>query len=72
MKVGKIKRDRIVALGDAKSIESPELRLGYVKTRFGSCEGQDIKGPDALARVHASSAGTLAIMLSATIGELTN
>jgi len=48
-KVEKVKRGRIVAVRDPKTIEVLELRVGYVKTRFGKMCRQDIKRPDVLA-----------------------
>ncbi len=47
-KVEKVKRGRIVAVRDPKTIEVLELRVGYVKKRFGKLCRQDIKRPDAL------------------------
>jgi Arm domain-containing DNA-binding protein len=48
-KVEKVKRGRIVAVRDPKTIEVLELRVGYVKARFGKLCRQDIKRPDVLA-----------------------
>src|SRR6267378_604114 len=48
-KVEKVKRGRIVAVRDPKTIEVLELRVGYVKDRFGKLLRQDIKRPDVLA-----------------------
>ena len=48
-KVEKVKRGRIVAVRDPKTIEVLELRVGYVKDRFGKLCRQDIKRPDVLA-----------------------
>ncbi|HVR57287.1 MAG TPA: integrase arm-type DNA-binding domain-containing protein [Pseudolabrys sp.] len=48
-KVEKVKRGRIVAVRDPKTIEVLELRVGYVKNRFGKLLRQDIKRPDVLA-----------------------
>ena len=48
-KVEKVKRGRIVAVRDPKTIEVLELRVGYVKDRFGKLHRQDIKRPDVLA-----------------------
>src|SRR5205085_12676608 len=45
----KVKRGRIVAVRDPKTIEVLELRVGYVKDRFGKLCRQDIKRPDVLA-----------------------
>jgi len=45
----KVKRGRIVAVRDPKTIEVLELRVGYVKDRFGKLLRQDIKRPDVLA-----------------------
>ena len=45
----KVKRGRIVAVRDPKTIEVLELRVGYVKNRFGKLLRQDIKRPDVLA-----------------------
>ena len=45
----KVKRGRIVAVRDPKTIEVLELRVGYVKARFGKLCRQDIKRPDVLA-----------------------
>ena len=39
-KVEKVKRGRIVAVRDPKTIEVLELRVGYVKDRFGKLLGQ--------------------------------
>jgi hypothetical protein len=47
--VEKVKRGRIVAVRDPKTIEVLELRVGYVKDRFGKLCRQDIKRPDVLA-----------------------
>ncbi|WP_354066763.1 hypothetical protein [Bradyrhizobium sp. OAE829] len=41
----KVKRGRIVAVHDPKTIEVLELRVGYVKDRFGKLCRQDIKRP---------------------------
>ena len=46
---GKVKRSRIVAVRDPKTIEMLELRVGYVKHRSGKLCRQDIKRPDVLA-----------------------
>jgi hypothetical protein len=48
-KVEKVKRGRIVAVRDPKTIEVLELRVGYVKDRFGELCRQDIKRSDVLA-----------------------
>src|SRR5207237_2075418 len=48
-RVEKVKRGRIVAVRDPKTIEVLELRVGYVKHRFGKLHRQDIKRPDVLA-----------------------
>ncbi|WP_078864168.1 integrase arm-type DNA-binding domain-containing protein [Streptomyces sp. AcH 505] len=48
-KVEKVKRGRIVAVRDPKTIEVLELLVGYVKDRFGKLSRQDIKRPDVLA-----------------------
>jgi hypothetical protein len=48
-KVEKVKRGRIVAVRDPKTIEVLELRVGDVKDRFGKLHRQDIKRPDVLA-----------------------
>jgi integrase len=48
-KVEKVKRGRIVAVRDPKTIEVLELRVGYVKDRFGKLYRQDIERPDVLA-----------------------
>jgi hypothetical protein len=48
-KVEKVKRGRIVAVRDPKTIEVLELRVGCVKDRFGKLHRQDIKRPDVLA-----------------------
>jgi len=48
-KVEKVKRGRIVAVRDPKTIEVLELRVGYVKARFGKLCRQDIKRPEVLA-----------------------
>ena len=48
-KMEKVKRGRIVAVRDPKTIEVLELRVGYVKDRFGKLCRQDIKRPDVLA-----------------------
>jgi hypothetical protein len=48
-KVEKVKRGRIVAVRDPKTIEVLELRVGYIKDRFGKLYRQDIKRPDVLA-----------------------
>jgi hypothetical protein len=40
---------KIVAVRDPKTIEVLELRVGYVKDRFGKLCRQDIKRPDVLA-----------------------
>ncbi len=48
-KVEKVKRGRIVAVRDPKTIEVLELRVGYIKDRFGKLCRQDIKRPDVLA-----------------------
>ena len=48
-KVEKVKRGRIVAVRDPKTIEVLELRVGYVKASFGKLCRQDIKRPDVLA-----------------------
>ncbi|MGY4503231.1 hypothetical protein ACVWYH_007188 [Bradyrhizobium sp. GM24.11] len=45
-KVEKVKRGRIVAVRDPKTIEVLELRVGYIKKRFGKLCRQDIKRPD--------------------------
>jgi hypothetical protein len=47
--VEKVKRGRIVAVRDPKTVEVLELRVGYVKARFGKLCRQDIKRPDVLA-----------------------
>ena len=47
-KVEKVKRGRIVAVRDPKTIEVLELRVGYVKARFGKLCRHDIKRPDLL------------------------
>ncbi len=47
-KVEKVKRSRIVAVRDPKTIEVLELRVGYVKARFGKLCRHDIKRPDVL------------------------
>jgi hypothetical protein len=44
-KVEKVKRGRIVAVRDPKTIEVLELRVGYVKKRFGKLLRPDIKRP---------------------------
>ena len=49
---GKVKRGRIVAVRDPKTIEVLELRVGYLKDRFGKLHRQNIKRPGR-ARVHA-------------------
>jgi hypothetical protein len=41
-KVEKVKRGRIVAVRDPKTIEVLELRVGYVKDRFGKLCRQDM------------------------------
>src|SRR6266481_8554252 len=52
-KVENVKRGRIVAVRDPKTIEVLELRVGYVKDRFGKLCRQDIKRPDcSLSCVH--------------------
>ena len=43
-KVEKVKR-RIVAVRDPKTVEVLELRVGYVKARFGSCAGRTSSVP---------------------------
>ncbi|WP_407158325.1 tyrosine-type recombinase/integrase [Bradyrhizobium sp. STM 3557] len=48
-KVENVKRGRIVAVRDPKTIDVLELRVGYVKDRFGKLCRQDIKRPDVLA-----------------------
>lgn len=48
-KIEKIKRGRIVAVRDTKTIAVLELRVGYVKARFGKLSRLDIKRPDVLA-----------------------
>jgi integrase len=48
-KVEKVKRGRIVAVRDPKTIEVLELRVGYVKDCFGKLCRLDIKRPDVLA-----------------------
>jgi integrase len=48
-KVEKVKRGRIVAVRDPKTIEVLELRVGYVKNRFGKLLRPDIRRPDVLA-----------------------
>jgi integrase len=48
-KVEKVKRGRIVAVRDPKTIEVLKLRVGYVKDRFGKLLRQNIKRPDVLA-----------------------
>ncbi|CAN7713520.1 Arm DNA-binding domain-containing protein [Bradyrhizobium sp. LjRoot220] len=48
-RVEKVKRGRIVAVRDPKTIEVLELRVGYVEDRFGKLCRQDIKRPDVLA-----------------------
>ncbi|MGJ4940354.1 hypothetical protein ACQR1W_07240 [Bradyrhizobium sp. HKCCYLS1011] len=48
-KVEKVKRGRIVAVRDPKTIEVLELRVGYIKGRFGKLCRRDIKRPDVLA-----------------------
>ena len=48
-KVEKVKRGRIVAVRDPKTIEVLGLRVGYIKGRFGKLCRQDIKRPDVLA-----------------------
>jgi hypothetical protein len=40
---------KIVGVRDPKTIEVLELRVGYVKDRFGKLCRQDIKRPDVLA-----------------------
>jgi len=50
----KVKRGRIVAVRDPKTIEVLELRVGYVKDRFGKLLRQDIKRPDVLAFMRSS------------------
>ena len=55
-KVEKVKRGRIVAVRDPKTIEVLELRVGYVKDRFGKLCRQDIKRPDVLAFMRSSEA----------------
>jgi hypothetical protein len=47
--VEKVKRGRIVAVRDPKTIEVLMLRVGYVRDRFGKLLRQDIKRPDVLA-----------------------
>src|ERR1700761_5760696 len=44
-KVEKVKRGRIVAVRDPKTIEVLDLRVGYVKERFGKLCRQEIKCP---------------------------
>ncbi|WP_247341959.1 MULTISPECIES: site-specific integrase [unclassified Bradyrhizobium] len=46
---GRRQHGRIVAVHDPKTIEVLELRVGYVKDRFGKLCRQDIKRPDVLA-----------------------
>jgi hypothetical protein len=48
-KVEKVKRGRIVAVRDPKTIEVLQLRVGYVKDRFGKLCRKNIKRPDVLA-----------------------
>jgi hypothetical protein len=44
-KVEKVKRGRIVAVRDPKTIKVLELRVGYIKDRFGKLYRLDIKRP---------------------------
>src|SRR5260221_8280644 len=46
-KVEKVKRGRIVAVRDPKTIEVLELRVGYVKDRFGLSHHEEIKDAKA-------------------------
>jgi hypothetical protein len=46
--VEKVKRGRIVAVRDPKTIEVLELCVGYAKDRFRKLCRQDIKRPDVL------------------------
>jgi integrase len=48
-KVEKVRRGRIVAVRDPKTIEVLQLRVGYVKARFGKLSRQHIKRQDVLA-----------------------
>ena len=53
---GEVKRGRIVAVRDPKTIEVLDLRVGYVKNRFGKLNRQDIKRPDVLALMRSYEA----------------
>ncbi|WP_245473703.1 hypothetical protein [Bradyrhizobium zhanjiangense] len=55
-KVEKVKRGRIVAVRDPKTILVLEIRVGYVENRFGKLCRQDIKRPDVLAFVRSYEA----------------
>jgi integrase len=48
-KVEKVKRGRVVTVRDPKTIEVLELRVGYLKGRFGKLQRQEIKRPDVIA-----------------------
>jgi hypothetical protein len=55
-KVEKVKRGRIVAVRDPKTIEVLELRVGYAKDRFGKLQaGHQASGRAAFMRLHAPS-----------------
>jgi hypothetical protein len=56
--VEKVKRGRIVAVRDPKTIEVLELRVGYAKDRFGKLCRQDIKRPDVLAFMRSNATPT--------------
>ncbi len=49
-------KSRTVAVRDPKTIEVLELRVGYVKKRFGKLCRQDIKRPDVLTFVRSYEA----------------
>ncbi|WP_407158220.1 phage integrase central domain-containing protein [Bradyrhizobium sp. STM 3557] len=55
-KVERVKRGRIVAVRDPKTIEVLELRVGYIKNRFGKLCRQGIKRPDVLALMRSYEA----------------
>jgi hypothetical protein len=59
--VEKVKRGRIVAVRDPKTIEVLELRVGYAKDRFGKLCRQDIKRPDVLAFMRSNATPTRAM-----------
>jgi hypothetical protein len=59
--VEKVKRGRIVAVRDPKTIEVLELRVGYAKDRFGKLCRQDIKRPNVLAFMRSNATPTRAV-----------